>query len=180
MKRFFVFLILGLVISSGVMAQQQQQKTRRVPFLPYAGVTVQEEKRGDRVVSRPATAASTQKTVFFDKDSSDLRPDQAKNLIQIGKWLERESGSHYYVYLYSSPEVSTDLAKKRGDTVIQALSDFKVGEAVTYMEYRKSPVINPNRVEIRLNATTASLGAASTKYGKTPAGRASSNFSSSF
>ncbi|MBO5997316.1 MAG: hypothetical protein J6P93_02180 [Alphaproteobacteria bacterium] len=176
MKRFFVFLILGLVISSGVMAQQQQQKTRRVPFLPYAGVTVQEEKRGDRVVSRPAMAASTQKTVFFDKDSSDLRPDQAKNLIQIGKWLERESGSHYYVYLYSSPEVSTDLAKKRGDTVIQALSDFNVGEPIIQIEHRKSPVINPNRVEIHLHSTSGSLGAASSNFGAGSSNTTRSNF----
>ena len=176
MKRFFVFLLLGMVISTGVMAQQV--KTRKVPYLPYAGMAVQEEKKEQRVIAdrKPVAPASTHKTVYFDKDSSTLRPDQAKKLVQIGKWLEKEGGACYYIHVYTTPEISTDLAKKRGDTVIQSLADFRVGEPVVQPEYRKSPVVNPNRVEIYLNPTTASLGTASTKYGKGPAGTASSNF----
>ena len=176
MKRFFVFLLLGILISNGVMAQTRK---RKIPFLPYAGVITEEN---NRLARRDGSApmASVHKTVFFDVGSSTLRPDQAKNLIQIGKWLEREGGSYYYVHIFTSPDISTDLATRRGDTVIQALSDFKVGEPVVQPEYRRSPVVNPNRVEIYLTSPNSSLGTASTKYGSGPVGNASSNFSTSY
>ena len=158
-----------------------QTRTRKIPFLPYAGVTTEEKNRptAKKIIDKPA--AVSYKTVFFDKDSSALRPDQAKNLIQIGKWLEKEGGAYYYVHIFTSPEISVDLAKKRGETVIQALSDFKVGEPVVQPEYRKSPVVNPNRVEIYLTSTSAQLGTAATTYGTGASiGNESSNFSGQY
>ena len=176
MKRFFIFLLLGVLVSTSAMAQT---RTRKIPFLPYAGV-VNEERNRLASNKSAAVATSSHKTVFFDKDSSTLRPDQAKNLIQIGKWLEREGGAYYYVHVFTSPEISVDLARKRGDTVIQALTDFNVGEPVVQPEYRRSPVVNPNRVEIYLTSTSAQLGTASTVHGTGSVSNASSNFSKSF
>lgn len=174
MKRFFVFLILGMMISTNLMAQV---KTRKVPFLPYAGVATDEriadKGKGNAVKKR---TASDHKVIMFDEGSSVLKKDQAKGLYQIGKWLEREGGSYYYVYLFTSPEISSDLAKKRGDTVIQALSDFNVGEPIIQIEHRKSPVINPNRVEIHLHSTSGSLGAASSNFGAGSSNTTRSNF----
>lgn len=174
MKRFLAFLLLSILISNNVMAQV---RTRKMPFLPYAGVATEEK---DRLAKRSIGSAPTvpaHKTIFFDVDSSALRPDQAKNLIQVGKWLEKEGGAYYYVHIFTSPNISNDLAKRRGDTVIQALSDFKVGEPIIQPEYRKSPVVNPNRVEIYLNSVDGSLGTASTKHGAGSVGNASSNLS---
>ena len=174
MKRFFVFLVLGIMISTNLMAQT---KTRKVPFLPYAGVATDEKvygNKGGKTITK--RTASDHKVIMFDEDSSVLRKDQAKNLYQVGKWLEREGGAYYYVYIFTSPEISSDLAKKRGDTVIQALSDFNVGEPIVQIEHRKSPVINPNRVEIHLRSTSGSLGNASSNFGAGSSNTTRSNF----
>ena len=176
MKRFFVFLILGVVISTGLAAQN---KTRKVPFLPYAGATIDEDVQTKSVAKKgasPAKVASNHKVVLFDKDSSVIRKDQVKNLYNIGKWLEREGGAYYYVYIFTSPEISSDLAKKRGDTVIQSLSDFNVGEPIVQIEHRNAPVINPNRVEVSLRSSTASLGNASSNFGAASSNTSRSNF----
>jgi len=148
MKKIFVLLFLCFFISSGLMAQT---RTRKVPFLPYAGITT-DYRYVDGVSSTNSTGAAPRinsyKTIFFNEGSSEIRPDQQKKILQVGKWLEREGGSFYYVRIFTSPEVPSELARQRGGVVIEALSDFKVGKPILQYEHRKSPVINPNRVEV--------------------------------
>lgn len=163
MKKLFVFILIGL-LSSTVL--QAQTRTRKVPFLPYTGMatTVSGSAVGTTAVSTPAS--NPYETVYFNKGSSSLRKDQRQKLIQIGKRLEKEGGSHYSVVAFTTPNISSELARKRADTVIQALSDFKVGSPVLHFEHRKSAVINPNRVEVYMKASTNSLGTAGSNFGQ--------------
>ena len=75
MKRFFAFLLLSMLISIGVMAQT---RTRNVPFLPYAGATMREDLNNMQQGGGAIKASSNNRVIFFDRDSSDLREDQAK------------------------------------------------------------------------------------------------------
>lgn len=145
MKRFFAFLLLSMLISIGVMAQT---RTRNVPFLPYAGATMREDLNNMQQGGGAIKASNNNRVIFFDRDSSDLREDQAKKLIQIGKWLEKEGGDFYTIRAFTSPDISDDLAQRRVSTVSSSLSDFKVGMPLVQYEYRRSPVLNANRVEI--------------------------------
>ena len=149
MKKIFVLLFFCFFVSFSLMAQT---RTRKIPFLPYTGM-VYDEKGTTRITSTGETVSAspkinTTKTIFFDEDSSEIRPDQRKKLLEIGKWLEREGGAFYTVRIFTSPEIPLKLAQRRGGVVIEALSDFKVGDPILQYERRKSPVLNPNRVEI--------------------------------
>ena len=147
MKRFFAFILLAVLISTGVMAQT---RTRNVPFLPYAGAPMREDLTPG-AANKPSGAiksTSNYRVVFFDKGASDIREDQAKKLLQIGKWLEKESGDFYTVRAFTSPDIPTDLAERRVSAVTSALSDFRVGMPLVQYEHRKNPVLNANRVEI--------------------------------
>ena len=154
MKKIFVLLLLSFFVSSGLMAQT---RTKKVPFLPYTGMEweqrdgiVTTQRRASSVVSTTRSPKTdSYNVIFFDKNSAEIREDQRKKLIQIGKALERRRSDFYYVTTFSSPDVSEDLATARGNAVVQSLSDFKIGEPVFTREYKKSPLLNPNRVEIR-------------------------------
>lgn len=165
MKKTFCFMLLGMVVSGFAMAQT---KTRKIPFLPYTGMattpTVSATAHPTATTSAPAT--KPYETVFFNKGSSSLRADQKKKMIQIGKRLEKEGGSHYSIIAFTAPNISSDLARMRAETVVQALSDFKVGYPVIHYEYRSSPVINPNRVEVYMKPSVKSLGTASSNFGQ--------------
>ena len=163
MKVLFVFILIGLLTSDIAMAQTLK---RKVPFLPYTGMTtsVPVTASGQESVTTPT--GNSYETVYFNKGSSSLRKDQKQKIIQIGKRLQKEGASHYSVVAFSTPNISSDLAQKRANAVIQALSDFKVGSPVLHIEHRKSPVINPNRVEVYMKASTHSLGTASSNFGQ--------------
>ena len=163
MKKIFGFMLLGMLISSFAMAQI---KTRKVPFLPYTGMTtVPVSSETSRPVAR-APASNPYETVYFDKGSSSLRADQKQKLVQIGKRLEKEGSGHYSVIAFTTPNISKDLAERRAEIVVQALSDFRVGSPVIHYEHRKSAVINPNRVEVYMRASTHSLGTTSSNFGQ--------------
>ena len=154
MKRFFVFLLLSIMFSTALVAQNAQQKqptTRKVPFLPYAGVVREDERyrtTGPVAAQQSSTLHDTSRTIFFDKESTELRPDQRKKLLEIGKRMERDGVGFYYIRAFTSPEASQGTAERRAGTVANALADFKIGQPIFNYEHRKSPVINPNRVEV--------------------------------
>ena len=145
MKRFFAFLLLGILISAAAMAQV---RTRNVPFLPYAGAPMREDITQNSQNGGALKKTGNYRVIFFDKNSSELREDQTQKLIQVGKWLEKEGGDFYTVRAFTSPDISTDLAQRRVETITSALSDFKIGMPLIQYEHRRSPVLNANRVEI--------------------------------
>ena len=165
MKKIFCFILLGMVVSGFAMAQT---KTRKIPFLPYTGMTTTPTVAA---TARPVTTTSAPtskpyETIFFNTDSSSLRADQKKKMMKIGKRMEKEGASHYSVVAFSTPNISSDLARRRAETVVHALSDFNVGYPVIHYEYRASSVINPNRVEVYMKPSVDSLGAASSNFGR--------------
>lgn len=165
MKKVFVFILIALFCYS---VAQAQVKKRKIPFLPYTGMPIQSQPTVISSTGQTVTApaANSYETVYFNKGSSSLRKDQKQRIIRIGKRLEKEGGSHYSVVAFTTPEISADLARMRAETVVQALSDFRIGSPVIHFEHRKSPVINPNRVEVYMRASTDSLGTASSNFGQ--------------
>ena len=163
MKKLSVFILFGLLACNIAMAQTVK---RKVPFLPYTGMTTSVAPTASGRIAISTPASNPYETVYFNKGSASLRKDQRQNLAKIGKRLQREGGKHYSIVAFSTPEISSDLAQKRANTVIQALSDFKVGSPVVHIEHRASPVINPNRVEVYMRASTNSLGTASSNFGQ--------------
>ena len=163
MKKLLGFVLIGLLFSSFAFAQA---KTRKIPFLPYTGTTVIPEKTAQSETKRRNTENDDYETIYFKKDSYSLRKDQKEKIVKFAKRLRKEGAHHYSVVAYTTPDISSELARSRANTVIQALSDFKVGSPVVHYEYRESQVVNPNRVEIHINASTNSLGSASSNFGR--------------
>lgn len=163
MKKLLVFILFSLYTIS---VAEAQTKTRNIPFLPYAGVQTKQAK----AIEAKKRANSPQKnktyeTIFFNKGSDDLRNDQIEKIIRIGKRMEKARTSFFTVVAYTSPEISSELAHARANTVMHALSDFRIGEPVLHIEHKRSSVKNPNKVEVYMSASTSSLGAASSNFG---------------
>lgn len=152
MSKKILLLILVLCGMSSI-ALAAEKNVRKVPFLPYIGTETIQLEDGS-ISTQPFsghTASQKSQTVFFDVGSTDLRQDQLKKIERIGKWLEANGGPFYTVVYYTTPDISMEMAQQRAQAVIGALSDFKIGSPVITGEFRKKAVINPNRVEIRIN-----------------------------
>ena len=164
MKKLIVFVLVCISISTSVIAQQ---KTRKVPFLPYAGMPVQTQEKG---ATNSATASAkpvkrSHVTIFFNKGSSGIRKDQQEKIVRLGKRLNRTGNNFYSIVSFTAPGIDEALAKARANTIAQALSDFKGGEPVFHIEHRQSPIVNPNRVEVYLDTSQVGLGNASSNFG---------------
>jgi hypothetical protein len=163
MKKLLGFVLIGLFFSSLAFAQA---KIRKIPFLPYTGTTVISENTAQTEAKRKNMENKDYETIYFKKDSYSLRNDQKEKIVKFAKRLKKEGGHHFSVIAYTTPQISPELARSRANTVIQALSDFKVGSPVIHYEYRESQVVNPNRVELHVEALTNSLGSASSNFGR--------------
>ncbi len=148
MKKLFIFLLVGLFIS---ISAQAQTRTRKVPFLPYAGMaveTVEANHTSSGTTTRSAPVSTRQQAIFFEEGTAELRKGQRKKLIALGKKMEKSPSAFYTVVGFTSPEIPDSLARERVQTIVQALADFKIGDPIASYEHRTSPVLNPNRVEV--------------------------------
>ncbi|MBE6449729.1 MAG: hypothetical protein E7013_03455 [Alphaproteobacteria bacterium] len=164
MKKLMILALICASISTGALAQQ---KTKKIPFLPYAGMPVQTQTTS-ATTATTATAKSSERsyvTIYFNKGSSGIRKDQQEKIVRLGKRLSRSRNRFYSIVSFTAPNIDDALAKERASTVAQALADFNAGEAVFHIEHRPSPVKNPNRVEVYLNTSQVGLGNASSNFG---------------
>ena len=163
MKKIISFVLIGIFLSSFAIAQT---RTRKIPFLPYSGMPTKTAQQKLAINKKGTGTQQAHENIFFNKGSSSLRADQKKKLIQIGKRLKQIGSPYYSIVAFTAPDVSTSLARARATAVSQALSDFGVGAPVFHYEHRSSSVINPNRVEIHMTASSNSLGSASSNFGR--------------
>ena len=160
MKKFIIFVLICATISTSAIAQQ---KTRKVPFLPYTGMPVQTQEKGATASAKPVKRSHV--TIFFNKGSSGIRKDQQEKIVRLGKRLNRTGNNFYSIVSFTAPGIDEALAKARANTIAQALSDFQGGEPVFHIEHRQSPIANPNRVEVYLDTSQVGLGNASSNFG---------------
>ncbi len=162
MKKFFSLILLGLFISTGAVAQT---RTRKIPFLPYAGMPMTYTRGGYSSPVSSAGAAvgntaaapaptSSYDTIYFENDTNDIRSDQIKKLRSAAKKLKPKGNGFYSIVGFTTDEISDDVARARIRVAADALRDLGVSaQPITNIEYKKNPLVNPNRVEIYQNST---------------------------
>ena len=162
MKKFFSLILLGLFISTGAVAQT---RTRKVPFLPYAGMPMtytsggysSSSSAGAAVGNTTAGSAQTSSydTIYFESDTNDIRSDQIKKLRSAAKKLKSKGNGFYSIVGFTTDKISDDVARARIRVAADALRDLGVSaQPITNIEYKKNPLVNPNRVEIYQNSTS--------------------------
>lgn len=155
--KIYAFLIGLLFISQIAVAEQH---VRKVPFLPYAGAMnryqVVTSAGGQRIITNntPFTKQPIRKSyesIFFEEDSAKIRGDQFQKLKRLANRLKSEGSYFYSIVGYTTPEIDTLLAQDRIKTIKSAMEDYGIkGEPTTSVEYKKNPVLNPNRVEVHM------------------------------
>jgi len=152
------FLFVFLLIAHMPLAQAATQKVRKIPFLPYAGMSniyygsAGGSSRGGSSASQPFRSQPIYKpyeTVFFEEDSAQFRADQYAKLKRVANRLSREGSYFYTVVTFTSPEIDSSLAHARAQALISAMEDYGIkGEPTISNEYKAHPVLNPHRVEV--------------------------------
>ena len=155
--KIYAFLI-GLLFMSQIAVAEQQ--VRKIPFLPYAGAMnrypaqVVTSAGGQRIITSntPFTKQPIRKSyeaIFFEEGTAKIRGDQYEKLRRLASRLKNEGSYFYSIVGYTTPEIDTLLAQDRIKTIKSAMEDYGIkGEPTTNVEYKKNPVLNPNRVEV--------------------------------
>ncbi len=156
-------ILIGLIFwASATMAQTT---IRKVPFLSYTGAaaTYKTDSSGNLVRTNTAPATNQPftgqpiskpyETIFFEADTNEIRKDQIKRLRKIAKRIQKDGGAFISFVGFATPDISNGQAQERVAAAVNALQDLGVQNTpVTSVEFKKHPVLNPNRVEVYMRA----------------------------